>query len=119
MKKWILIGLAVLLLVAAGGVFAQNMGNRGSVNPNGENGEVSYRIEGEEIVLSWGEKPTGGYAITVEETEIKEGDLYVYYSLRSPGPEEMVPQVITYPEDKAEIPGEFEEVHLKEKEVED
>jgi len=74
--------------------------------------EFRHQVKNGEIILSWGEKPTGGYVITIEETAIEEGDLYVYYSLRSPGPDEMVSQALTYPEDSAEIPGEFEEVHL-------
>jgi len=77
------------------------------------NEEVSYLVKDDEIILSWGKKPTGGYSITIEELEIKEGDLYVYYSLRSPKEDEMVTQVITYPKDAAQIPGDFEDVHLE------
>jgi len=114
-KLWI-IGLAALLLaVVAGGTLAHNFGGENSLFMPGrtsEEDDVSYRIENGTVVLSWGEKPTGGYAITIEETSIEEGDLNVYYSLRSPGPDEIVTQAITYPEDSAEIPGEFEEVNL-------
>ncbi len=75
--------------------------------------DVSYYIKDNTITLSWGEKPTGGYDVTIEKMEIKDKELQVYYSLISPAPGNIVTQVITYPEDSAAIPaGAYEEVAL-------
>ncbi len=76
-------------------------------------GDVSYRVEDNIIILSWGEKPTGGYSIDIEDIKLEDGELSVYYRLSSPAPGEAVTQAITYPEDSAEIPGDYEEIHLK------
>jgi len=66
---------------------------------------VSYRIEGGKIVLSWGEKPTGGYSITIDNLEMQGDALKIGYSLHSPSPGAMVTQALTYPEAEAPIPG--------------
>lgn len=50
-----------------------------------------------ELTLSWGEKPTGGYSITIHKTELADGKLHVYYSLSSPKPGSMNTQAFTYP----------------------
>ncbi len=73
----------------------------GVANPDG----VSYRIEGGKIVLSWGEKPTGGYSITIDQLEMEGDTLKVTYSLQSPSPGDMVTQALTYPEAEAALPG--------------
>lgn len=49
------------------------------------------------LVLSWGEKNTGGYSITVVRTELVGNELRVYCKLKSPGPDDMVTQAFTYP----------------------
>ena len=118
-KKWLLLGAVVVVtLLAAGGILAHNNWEGENEVKNGtgeaeEVEEVTYEIEGDEIIISWGEKPTGGYAISIEDIDIEENDLVVYYSLRSPSEDEMVTQAITYPEDSAEIPGDFEDVKLE------
>jgi len=66
---------------------------------------VSYRIEGRNITLSWGEKPTGGYSITIDSLELRDDTLTVTYSLKAPGPDQVVIQVLTYPQATAQIPG--------------
>lgn len=97
-----LIALAVLI-----GVIIFYVGTRpaltapGMANADG----VSYQIEGQNIVLSWGEKPTGGYGITIDCLEVRGDTLAVTYSLKAPGPEEMVIQALTYPRATAAIPG--------------
>ena len=123
-KRWaILVIVIVAVGLTAGGIFAYNAWGNDSNDKKAEKPEeieepkeaedVTYEIEGDEIILSWGEKPTGGYAINIEEVKIDNEVLMVSYSLRSPGEDEIVTQAITYPEDSAEIPGEFEEVQLK------
>lgn len=65
------------------------------------------------VTLYWGEKPTGGYAITITLVKLEGNVLKVFYSLRSPGPGEMVTQAITYPRAVAQLPddiGTFTEV---------
>ncbi|MGE5545225.1 MAG: beta-propeller domain-containing protein [Bacillota bacterium] len=66
---------------------------------------VSYRIEGQRLFLSWGEKPTGGYAIAIDSLEVREDTLTVAYSLRAPALGDMVSQAITHPQATALIPG--------------
>ena len=67
---------------------------------------VSYQIDGQQIILSWGEKPTGGYVIAIDGLEMRKDTLAVTYSLRAPAPGDMVIQALTYPQAKAVIPGE-------------
>lgn len=56
------------------------------------------------ITLYWGEKPTGGYVITINSAAVEEGTLLVYYSLHAPGPDDVVTQAITYPRAEMELP---------------
>ena len=123
-KLSLVVAVIILIAAVAGSVWAFNQSEEetkeekeGEVASEKEKAsenaeEVSYHIEEDKIILSWGEKPTGGYKIRIVDLEIKDGDLYVDYSLRSPDPDEMVTQAITYPKDEAESPGDFEEVHL-------
>ncbi len=74
------------------------------INVPTEGADVTYSIrplEGDqaELTLFWGEKPTGGYQIAIKEVVFKNGKTVVYFSTRSPGPDEMVTQAITYPKD--------------------
>lgn len=50
-----------------------------------------------DFTLSWGEKKTGGYAITITETKIIGSELHVYFKTKAPGPEDIVTQAFTYP----------------------
>lgn len=50
-----------------------------------------------DLTLSWGEKPTGGYSITIDQFKIIDKDLHVYYKLKSPKPDDMTTQALTYP----------------------
>ncbi|HBV99553.1 MAG TPA: hypothetical protein DEF36_21240 [Desulfotomaculum sp.] len=60
--------------------------------------------DGKSITLNWGEKPTGGYSIKIVSIK-KDGEkLNVTYSLKSPGPGDIVTQAITYPRDTAAVP---------------
>lgn len=65
---------------------------------------VSYALVDGIIVLSWGEKPTGGYGISIQDLGLKGGKLLVSYALSAPGPEDMVTTAITYPRDQAPLP---------------
>ncbi len=50
-----------------------------------------------DFTLSWGEKSTGGYSITITETKVVGSELQIYYKTKSPGPDDMVTQAFTYP----------------------
>lgn len=50
-----------------------------------------------DFILSWGEKKTGGYTITISETKVIGTELHVYFKTKSPGPDDMVTQAFTYP----------------------
>ncbi len=49
------------------------------------------------IVVSGGERPTGGFSVEVKSLEVKDGKLIVHWKLNSPGADDIVAQVITYP----------------------
>jgi hypothetical protein len=49
------------------------------------------------IVISAGQKPTGGYSVEVKSLEVKDGKLVVNWKLNSPAPGSIVAQVITHP----------------------
>jgi len=49
------------------------------------------------IVIFAGEKPTGGYSVELKSLEVKE-KLVVHWNLKTPGPDDIVTQAITYPE---------------------
>ncbi|NLB18792.1 MAG: protease complex subunit PrcB family protein, partial [Syntrophomonadaceae bacterium] len=88
-----LVMVALLLYIGSGEA-------AGTVNADG----VSYQTQGNEITLSWGEKPTGGYSISIVALEAQQGTLTVSYSLQAPGDKDAVIQVLTYPQAKATIP---------------
>ncbi|MHB8918890.1 MAG: stalk domain-containing protein [Desulfocucumaceae bacterium] len=76
---------------------------------------VTWRLseDSKTVTLYWGEKPTGGYAITIMSIKREGNVLKVVYSLRSPGPGEIVTQAITHPRAVAQLPddiGTFTEV---------
>ncbi|WP_326909765.1 stalk domain-containing protein [Sedimentibacter sp. MB31-C6] len=57
-------------------------------------------IDGDSIyvLVSAGEKPTGGYGLTVDSiTEVTKGTAYIHATLTSPAEGSMVTQVLTYP----------------------
>lgn len=53
------------------------------------------------IIVTRGEKRTGGYSVSIEKIEKVETDGYfnlvVYAKYKDPNPDQIVPQVITYP----------------------
>ncbi|WP_341878011.1 stalk domain-containing protein [Defluviitalea saccharophila] len=50
------------------------------------------------VLIAAGEKPTGGYSITVDSiTEVTPGTAYVHATLHAPGRDVMVTQALTYP----------------------
>lgn len=49
------------------------------------------------IVVGYGEQPTGGYSIKVEELYLMENAIYFDTSLLGPPKDEIVTQVLTYP----------------------
>lgn len=71
--------------------------------------------DGKSITLFWGKKPTGGYAISIVSVVRAGNTLKVFYSLRSPGPGDLVTQAFTYPRATAALPAgtePFTEVQL-------
>ncbi len=49
------------------------------------------------VLVTMGEKPTGGYAVVVDKVSSSDGAWLVDVKFVSPGPGDMVTQVITYP----------------------
>lgn len=59
------------------------------------------------LLVTYGEKPTGGYVVEITDITEKEGKLVVTAHFTEPGEDEMVTQALTYPYDLAmlEDPG--------------
>ena len=75
---------------------------------------VTVKIDDNTITLFWGEKPTGGYHIRIEDMQFLRGTLTVFYALKSPKPGDMVIMVITYPSATADLPVKAETIeHVK------
>ncbi|MGE5397753.1 MAG: protease complex subunit PrcB family protein, partial [Chitinophagales bacterium] len=93
--------ILVLLLagVSVGGVFFYSPA-WGKANSDG----VSYKIKGNKITVYWGEKPTGGYSISITSQKRNGNTLNVYYKLKKPAAGAMVSQAITHPQATAKIP---------------
>ena len=49
------------------------------------------------IVISGGQRPTGGYSVEVKSLEVKDGKLIVNWKLNSPAPGSIVTQALTHP----------------------
>ncbi|AEH51418.1 protease complex subunit PrcB family protein [Pseudothermotoga thermarum] len=57
------------------------------------------------VVISAGEKPTGGYSIEVDSVLVEEGKIIIKAHVVSPKPTDMVTQVFTYPAVEVELVG--------------
>lgn len=55
------------------------------------------------LTVTWGQKPTGGYSIKIGRIEFDDSVLNVYITTKSPGPNQMVTQALTYPKDTIEF----------------
>ncbi|QGG48023.1 protease complex subunit PrcB family protein [Heliorestis convoluta] len=66
--------------------------------------DVTAHVEEDQVTVSWGEKPTGGYSISIVDVTCQAGTLTVSYELTSPKPGDFVTEAITYPEDSAPLP---------------
>lgn len=53
------------------------------------------------LLVTYGEKPTGGYAVEITDITEEEGKLVVTAHFTEPGEDEMVTQALTYPYDLA------------------
>jgi hypothetical protein len=51
------------------------------------------------LLVTYGEKPTGGYMVEIGEIVVSAGKISVPVSFKKPGPDEMVTQALTYPYD--------------------
>jgi hypothetical protein len=56
------------------------------------------------LYVSWGQRPTGGYEVTILEAVRENDEIVVRVRYSRPPPDAMVTQVITYPFDLATIP---------------
>jgi len=74
----------------------------------------SIHEEVNKVTLSWGEKPTSGYAIKIEAIEFRaDQTAVVKYSLHVPDPDQMVLQVITYPTAVTYVPSSYDVIAEK------
>ncbi len=55
------------------------------------------------ILVTYGEKPTGGYTVEIAEIARQGEELFVTVQFSEPGEDEMVTQAITYPYDLAVV----------------
>ena len=53
------------------------------------------------LLVTYGEKPTGGYSVEITDIKEEEGKLIVTAYFTKPGEDEMVTQALTYPYDLA------------------
>ena len=62
--------------------------------------KITYADQGEEylyIIVGYGEKPTGGYSISIDELFLAENVIYLDTNLIGPSEEEFVSNAVTYP----------------------
>lgn len=67
------------------------------------------------VLITAGEKPTGGYAVTVEEVREVDGRLELVVRFTRPSPGQMVTQVITYPYDLVVLENETLPITVKDR----
>lgn len=58
--------------------------------------EIDFSVE-KVVLVAAGQKPTGGYAVTLVDSEIEDEELRLTVSTKSPGPGELVAQMLTTP----------------------
>jgi hypothetical protein len=64
--------------------------------------------------IGWGEKPTGGYDVSVKSVEKSEtGEIEINIGFISPSPDDMVTQVITYPYDLISYQGQDTDIVIQ------
>lgn len=63
-----------------------------------------FTAEGGYFLVAWGEKPTGGYRVAIEEVRQGPAGLEVKAVRRAPAPEEAVTQALSYPYALAFVP---------------
>lgn len=68
------------------------------------------------LLISQGERPTGGYGISLDESSLDSGQVTVYLRLRAPGDDELVTQVLTRPCLVLGIPRDATSVQLRQRE---
>lgn len=59
--------------------------------------EIPDSGEGTYLISYWGEKPTGGYSLTVESASLRGNRVTVGLALEGPPPDAIVTQALTYP----------------------
>ena len=66
------------------------------------------------ILVALGERPTGGYAVTITKVaRLDDQRARIYVDVRSPGPGDMVTQVITYPYDIGAVDAAYTQFDIK------
>jgi hypothetical protein len=71
--------------------------------PDGITVETTREGEYAVVTLNWGEKPTGGYSIKITEAKQVGDSIEIRYTTKSPAPEDMVTQALTYPKDTVKV----------------
>ena len=56
------------------------------------------------VVAALGEAPSGGYAVRIRQVRVAERRQQVTLALKSPSPESLVIQIVTYPVDTVRVP---------------
>ncbi len=64
------------------------------------------------IMVSSGERPTGGYEISIEKVQLKNGVLEILVQETEPGEDEIVTQALTYPHKILSLEEEFTEIRV-------
>ncbi len=59
--------------------------------------EIPDSGRGSYLISYWGEKPTGGYSLTVESARLEGNRVTVRLGLKEPPPEAILTQALTYP----------------------
>ncbi|ABO50689.1 hypothetical protein Dred_2172 [Desulforamulus reducens MI-1] len=117
----LLVGLKIMVLTEDGnfqpdrGVLAEELKNVIKrlepflkVKTNDITAEVVTGKEGcREVEISWGEKPSSGYELTISKIDLQGNTLMVYYQTKEPTPSSYNSTVITEPKDSKPIPSNY------------
>lgn len=106
---WVLFSIVLAFSIFPGHasmVTLDSMADEVNTSPPG----LSYSLNDEELTMAWGEKNSTGYRINIEQTNISENTLQIYYSLRYPDPEEFNIEHSVYPTDTAPLDSQADEI---------
>lgn len=78
--------------------------------------DVERREDRALLLISQGERPTGGYGVNLDESSLDDGRVIVYLRLQAPGDDELVTQALTRPCLVLGIPRDAGSVELRQRE---